>query len=62
MPTEMIHCGMTKFFERVRPTSLIKHFASPQEVASLVACVASLLASATTGAAVRVDGVVKSAF
>jgi NAD(P)-dependent dehydrogenase (short-subunit alcohol dehydrogenase family) len=53
----------TEFFEHVRPTSLIKRFALPQEVASLVAYVASPLASATTGAALRVDGgVVKSAF
>jgi len=53
----------TEFFEKVRPTSLIKRFASPEEVASLVAYVASPLASATTGAALRVDGgVVKSAF
>ncbi|KAI1690448.1 enoyl-(Acyl carrier protein) reductase domain-containing protein [Ditylenchus destructor] len=37
-----------EFFEHVRPTSLIKRFASPQEVASLVAYVASPLASATT--------------
>ena len=52
-----------EFFERVRPTSLIKRFASPQEVASLVAYVASPLSSATTGAALRVDGgTVKSAF
>lgn len=52
-----------EFFEHVRPTSLIKRFASPQEVASLVAYVASPLASATTGAALRVDGgVIKSAF
>ncbi len=51
------------FFEKVRPTSLIKRFASPEEVASLVVYVASPLASATTGAALRVDGgVVKSAF
>lgn len=51
------------FFEKVRPTSLIKRFATPEEVASLVAYVASPLASATTGAALRVDGgVVKSAF
>ena len=50
-----------EFFEKVRPTSLIKRFASPQEVASLVAYVASPLASATTGAALRVDGgVIKS--
>ena len=53
----------TEFFEKIRPTSLIKRFASPEEVAALVAYVASPLASATTGAALRVDGgVVKSAF
>jgi NAD(P)-dependent dehydrogenase (short-subunit alcohol dehydrogenase family) len=53
----------TEFFEKVRPTSLIKRFASPEEVASLVTYVASPLASAITGAALRVDGgVVKSAF
>ncbi len=52
-----------EFFAKVRPTSLIKRFATPEEVASLVAYVASPLASATTGAALRVDGgVVKSAF
>ena len=53
----------SEFFEHVRPTSLIKRFGTPQEVASLVAYVVSPLASATTGAALRVDGgVVKSAF
>ncbi|MGB9152341.1 MAG: SDR family oxidoreductase [Alphaproteobacteria bacterium] len=52
-----------EFFEKVRPSSLIKRFAAPQEVASLVAYIASPLASATTGAALRVDGgVIKSAF
>lgn len=52
-----------EFFEKVRPTSLIKRFATPREVATLVAYVVSPLASATTGAALRVDGgVVKSAF
>jgi NAD(P)-dependent dehydrogenase (short-subunit alcohol dehydrogenase family) len=52
-----------EFFEKVRPTSLIKRFASPEEVASLVTYVASPLASAITGAALRVDGgVIKSAF
>jgi NAD(P)-dependent dehydrogenase (short-subunit alcohol dehydrogenase family) len=52
-----------EFFETVRPTSLIKRFALPEEVASLVAYVASALASATTGAALRFDGgVIKSAF
>jgi NAD(P)-dependent dehydrogenase (short-subunit alcohol dehydrogenase family) len=52
-----------EFFEKVRPTSLIKRFATPEEVAAMVAYVASPLASATTGAALRVDGgTVKSAF
>ena len=52
-----------EFFQKTRPTSLIKRFATPEEVASLVAYIVSPLASATTGAALRVDGgVVKSAF
>jgi NAD(P)-dependent dehydrogenase (short-subunit alcohol dehydrogenase family) len=52
-----------EFFQHVRPTSLIKRFESTEEIASLVAYVASPLASATTGAALRADGgVVKSAF
>ncbi len=52
-----------EFFAQVRPTSLIKRFSSIQEVASMVAYVASPLASSTTGAALRVDGgTVKSAF
>jgi NAD(P)-dependent dehydrogenase (short-subunit alcohol dehydrogenase family) len=51
------------FFEKVRPTSLIKRFATPEEVASMVVYLCSPLASATTGAALRVDGgTVKSAF
>jgi NAD(P)-dependent dehydrogenase (short-subunit alcohol dehydrogenase family) len=52
-----------EFFAHVRPTSLIKRFATTQEVAAMVAYVASPLASATTGAALRVDGgTIKSAF
>jgi NAD(P)-dependent dehydrogenase (short-subunit alcohol dehydrogenase family) len=52
-----------EFFQHVRPTSLLKRFITPEEVGSFVAYVASPLASAVTGAALRVDGgVVKSAF
>jgi len=52
-----------EFFQTVRPTSLLKRFIHPEEVASLVAYVCSPLASATTGAALRVDGgVVQACF
>lgn len=34
-----------EFFQKIRPTSLIKRFAAPEEVASLVAYIASPLAS-----------------
>lgn len=44
------------FFETRRPTSLIQRFASTEEVANMVTYVASPLASATNGAALRVDG------
>ena len=45
-----------EFFATVRPSSLIKRFASIEEVASLVIFMASPLSSATNGAALRVDG------
>ena len=52
-----------EFFKTARPTSLIKRFATPEEVAAMVAFVASPLSAATNGAALRVDGgVVRSAF
>jgi len=44
------------FFEKIRPTSLLKRFASTEEVANLVVYVASPAATATNGAALRVDG------
>jgi NAD(P)-dependent dehydrogenase (short-subunit alcohol dehydrogenase family) len=52
-----------EFFKTARPTSLIKRFATPEEIAAMVTFVASPLSAATNGAALRVDGgVVKSAF
>lgn len=45
-----------EFFEKMRPTSLIQRFAKPEEVAAMVTYVCSPLASATNGAALRVDG------
>jgi 3-oxoacyl-[acyl-carrier protein] reductase len=44
-----------EFFERHRPTSLIQRMAEDSEVASLVAYLASPLAAATNGAAIRVE-------
>jgi len=52
-----------EFFRTMRPTSLLRRFATTEEVASMVAYVCSPLSSATNGAALRVDGgVVKSCF
>ena len=45
-----------EFFEHVRPSSLLKRFATVDEVAALVTYVAGELSSATNGAALRVDG------
>ncbi len=45
-----------EFFETVRPSSLLKRFATTEEVVALVAFVASPLSSATNGAALRADG------
>lgn len=44
------------FFKTIRPSSLIQRFATCEEVAHMVAYVCSDLASATNGAALRVEG------
>jgi NAD(P)-dependent dehydrogenase (short-subunit alcohol dehydrogenase family) len=52
-----------EFFRSIRPSSLLRRFEKPEEVASLVTFVCSPLASAITGAALRVDGgVVRACF
>ena len=52
-----------QFFASVRPTSLLKRFETPDEVAAVVAFVASDKALAINGAAVRAEGgVVRSIF
>jgi len=45
-----------QFFQHMRPTSLLKRMAEPEEVANLVTFVCSPLSSATNGAALRADG------
>jgi NAD(P)-dependent dehydrogenase (short-subunit alcohol dehydrogenase family) len=45
-----------EFFRTVRPSSLLKRFETPEEVAAMVVYVCSPRASATNGAALRVDG------
>ncbi len=45
-----------EFFTKMRPSSLIQRFATTSEVAALVAFVASPVASAINGAALRVEG------
>jgi NAD(P)-dependent dehydrogenase (short-subunit alcohol dehydrogenase family) len=44
------------FFKTARPSSVIQRFESVEEVAAMIAYVSSVPASATTGAALRVDG------
>lgn len=45
-----------EFMRQHRPQSLVQRLIEPEEIANMVAYLASPLASATTGAAVRVDG------
>jgi len=61
--------GVTKteierqFFATVRPTSLLKRFETPEEVAAVVAFVASTQATSINGSAVRAEGgVIRSIF
>jgi NAD(P)-dependent dehydrogenase (short-subunit alcohol dehydrogenase family) len=52
-----------QFFQSARPSSLLKRFETPEEVAAVVAFVASTQAVAINGAAVRAEGgVVRSIF
>src|SRR6267143_723169 len=51
------------FFSNIRPTSLLKRFETPEEIATVVAFVASTQSVAINGAAVRAEGgVVRSIF
>lgn len=52
-PAERIEA---EFFAKGRPSSLLQRMIEPEEIANLVAYVASPLSSATNGAALRVDG------
>ncbi len=56
MPTASEAELEAEFFKRGRPMSLIQRMLDPEEIANLVAYVASPLSSGTTGAALRVEG------
>ncbi len=45
-----------QFFTNIRPSSLLKRFETPEEIAAVVAFVASTQAQTINGAAVRADG------
>jgi NAD(P)-dependent dehydrogenase (short-subunit alcohol dehydrogenase family) len=45
-----------EFFASTRPSSLLQRFATPDETAAMIVYACSAQASATTGAALRVDG------
>ena len=45
-----------EFFQTARPSSILQRFATTAEVAAMITYVCSAQASATTGAALRVDG------
>ncbi|WP_077528973.1 SDR family NAD(P)-dependent oxidoreductase [Vreelandella utahensis] len=52
----------TLFLNENRPSTLLKRFATPDEVANLCVYTASSQASATTGAALRVEGGIVESF
>lgn len=45
-----------EFFETARPSSLLRRFATPDEVAAMIVHICGVPPSATNGAALRVDG------
>ena len=45
-----------EFFQNIRPSSLLKRFATPDEIAAMAVYLAGEPASATNDAAVRADG------
>jgi NAD(P)-dependent dehydrogenase (short-subunit alcohol dehydrogenase family) len=45
-----------EFFQTARPSSVLRRFTDPAEIAALITYVCSAAASATTGAALRADG------
>lgn len=53
---QTVEAAAASFIAEHRPTSLIRRFATVEEVASMVVYVCSRQASATNGAALRVDG------
>lgn len=62
--TRRAHAEIEKqFFARVQPTSLLQRFETPEEIAAVVAFVASTRAVTINGAAVRAEGgVVRNIF
>ncbi len=44
------------FLDENRPSTLLKRFATPEEIANMSVYIASTQASATTGSALRVEG------
>jgi NAD(P)-dependent dehydrogenase (short-subunit alcohol dehydrogenase family) len=53
---QSVEDAAANFIKQHRPTSLLERFASPDEIANMVVYVSSKEASATNGAALRVDG------